>query len=63
MYEMLNTTPFQRGETRKAEVMEKAIKKKLFDEIPYLEGDRIILRKLTENDREALREMAGDEII
>ena len=43
--------------------MEKAIKKKLFDEIPYLEGDRIILRKLTENDREALREMAGDEII
>ena len=32
--------------------------KKLFDEIPYLEGERIILRKLTENDREALSEMA-----
>ena len=31
---------------------------KLFDEIPYLEGERIILRKLTENDREALSEMA-----
>jgi len=52
-----------KGETRKAAVMEKAIPKKLFDEIPYLEGDRIILRKLTENDREALREMAGDDII
>jgi len=32
--------------------------KKLFDEIPCLEGERVILRKITENDREALREMA-----
>lgn len=32
--------------------------KKLFDEIPYLEGERIILRQITENDREALQEMA-----
>lgn len=33
--------------------------KKLFDEIPCLESERIILRKITENDREALQEMAG----
>lgn len=32
--------------------------KKLFDEIPCLEGERIILRHVTENDREALQEMA-----
>ena len=32
--------------------------KKLFDEIPCLEGDRLILRRITENDREALQEMA-----
>ena len=32
--------------------------KKLFDEIPYLEGERVILRKITEDDRETLREMA-----
>ena len=33
-------------------------KKKLFDEIPCLEGDRLILRKLSETDKDALREMA-----
>ena len=32
--------------------------KKLFDEIRCLEGEKIILRKITENDKEALREMA-----
>ena len=32
--------------------------KKLFDEIPYLEGERLVLRQITEEDREALREMA-----
>ena len=32
--------------------------KKLFDEIPCLEGERIILRQITEKDREALQEMA-----
>ncbi len=32
--------------------------KKLFDEIPYLEGERVILRKITEDDRETLQEMA-----
>jgi ribosomal-protein-alanine N-acetyltransferase len=32
--------------------------KKLFDEIPYLEGSRIILKKITQSDREALGEMA-----
>ena len=28
--------------------------KKLFDEIPYLEGERVVLRKITEEDRETL---------
>lgn len=37
--------------------------KKLFDEIPRLEGERIILRKITEDDREALREMAQNRNI
>ena len=32
--------------------------KKLFDEIPYLEGERIILKQITENNRETLQEMA-----
>ena len=32
--------------------------KKLFDEIPYLEGERIILKQITEEDRGALQEMA-----
>lgn len=38
-------------------------KKKLFDEIPYLEGERLILRKLSENDREGLREMAHSNVV
>ena len=37
--------------------------KKLFDEIPYREGNRLILRKITENDREALQEMAGSNVV
>ena len=37
--------------------------KKLFDEIPYLEGERLILRKITEDDREALQEMAQSNIV
>lgn len=37
--------------------------KKLFDEIPYLEGERIILRKITEDDRETLQEMARSDNI
>ena len=32
--------------------------KKLFDEIPRLEGERIILRKIEREDADALREMA-----
>lgn len=32
--------------------------KKLFDEIPELEGERILLGKITEKDRDALWEMA-----
>ena len=37
--------------------------KKLFSEIPCLEGDRIILKQITEKDREALQEMAHSNII
>ena len=37
--------------------------KKLFDEIPFLENERVILRKITEDDREALWEMAHSDII
>ena len=37
--------------------------KKLFDEIPYLESDHLILRRLTENDRETLQEMSRSKII
>ena len=37
--------------------------KKLFDEIPYLEGERVILRKMTEDDRETLWEIAHSDII
>ncbi len=32
--------------------------KKLFDEIPYLEGPRIILKQITSENSEALKEMA-----
>lgn len=38
-------------------------KKKLFDEIPYLEGERLVLRKLTEDDADALQVMAHSNII
>ena len=37
--------------------------KKLFDEIPYLEGERVVLRKIVEEDRETLWEMAHNSII
>ena len=37
--------------------------KKLFDEIPYLEGERIILKQITEKDREDLQEMACSNIV
>ena len=37
--------------------------KKLFDEIPYLSGERVILRKITEDDRDTLQEMAHSDII
>ena len=38
-------------------------RKKLFDEIPYLEGEHLILKKITGNDREALQEMAHSKNI
>ena len=37
--------------------------KKLFDEISYLEGERVVLRKIVEEDRETLWEMAHSSII
>ena len=37
--------------------------KKLFDEIPYLEGERVILKRITEDDREALQDMIHSDII
>lgn len=37
--------------------------KKLFDEIPYLEGNRVILKKITEDDCDALQEMAHSDIV
>ena len=37
--------------------------KKLFDEIPCLEGDRIVLRRITEDDCEALQDMAHSDNI
>ena len=37
--------------------------KKLFDEIPYLEGEHVILRKIVEEDRETLWEMAHSSIV
>ena len=39
------------------------VMKKLFDEIPYVEGEHVILRQLTENDRESLLEMSQSNII
>ena len=37
--------------------------KKLFDEIPYLEGDRLILRRITEKDYGPLQEMARSNVV
>ena len=37
--------------------------KKLFSEIPYIEGDRIILRKITQDDAASLRELTGSETV
>ena len=39
------------------------MRKKLFDEIPCLEGERLVLRRITEEDRDALWEMAHSNII
>ena len=36
---------------------------KLFDEIPYLEDDRVILRKITDDDIDALSEMSGSNVV
>ena len=35
-------------------------KKKLFSEIPYLEGERLILKKIEDRDAEGLHELASD---
>ncbi|MBR6400432.1 MAG: GNAT family N-acetyltransferase [Firmicutes bacterium] len=35
--------------------------KKVFDEIPYIDGENITIKKLTQNDAAALAEMAADK--
>lgn len=37
--------------------------KKLFSEIPYIEGDRIVLRKITRDDADSLRELTQSEAV
>ena len=37
--------------------------KKLFSEIPYIEGDRLVIRRITADDAPALRELAGNEAV
>ena len=35
--------------------------KKLFSEVPFIEGDRIVLREITQDDAASLRELTGSE--
>ncbi len=37
--------------------------KKLFSEIPYIEGDRLVIRRITADDAPALRELVGNEAV
>ena len=37
--------------------------RKLFDEIPCLEGERLVVKRMTENDRAALHEMAHSNAV
>ena len=37
--------------------------KKLFSEIPYIEGNDIILRKITQDDADSLRELTESEAV
>ena len=37
--------------------------KKLFSEIPYIEGNGIILRKITQDDADSLRELTESEAV
>lgn len=37
--------------------------KKLFSEVPYIEGDRIILKRITEDDAASLRELTQSEAV
>ena len=37
--------------------------KKLFSEIPYIKGDRIVLRKITQDDTALLRELTESETV
>ena len=36
-------------------------KKKLFTEIPYIEGERLVLKRITQDDAPALQEMVDDD--
>ena len=37
--------------------------KKLFSEIPYIEGNRVVLRQITQDDVLAMRELADSDVI
>lgn len=37
--------------------------KKLFSEIPYIEGDRVVLRQITQDDVLAMRELADNDAV
>ena len=39
------------------------MKKELFSEIPYIKGDRVVLKKVTQAEADALREMTGSEAV
>ncbi len=37
--------------------------KKLFSEIPYIEGDRLILKQITREDTSAIRELVSSDVV
>lgn len=39
------------------------MKKKLFTEIPYIQGDRVVLRKVTQDDADALKAMTESKAV
>ena len=37
--------------------------KKLFSEVPYLEGKRLLIKRITQEDRHALQELVDDPVV